>query len=106
MVLRDEGADLGDGSSGLVHTVIGITTKAVDITHLEDLLHGDEQVVLGDAGYRKKDRTLDPPEPESDPYIVTSYQPSSTGPVRRRSVSSIGSWPVGARVEHPVRVVK
>ena len=39
-----------DGNSGLVHTVVGTTAKEADITQLDKLLHGDEQVVLGDAG--------------------------------------------------------
>ena len=39
-----------DGNSGLVHTVVGTTAKEADITQLEKLLHGDEEVVLGDAG--------------------------------------------------------
>lgn len=59
-----------DGASGLVHTVIGTAAKVADITQLDNLLHGEEQVVLGDAGYHKKNRTLDSPEPESGPHIV------------------------------------
>jgi len=52
-----------DLTSGLVHTVVGTTAKAADITQLPALVHGHEQVVLGDAGYHRTDRTLDAPPP-------------------------------------------
>jgi hypothetical protein len=39
----------------------GGTAKLADITPLRDLLHRHEQVVGGDAGYHRIDRTLDAP---------------------------------------------
>jgi IS5 family transposase len=96
-----------DGSSGLVHTVIGTAAKIADITQLDNLLHGDEQVVLGDAGYHKKNRTLDSPEPETGPSIVTPYRNTKHRPrteeerALNRELASIR-----AKVEHPFRVVK
>ena len=96
-----------DGNSGLVHTVVGTTAKEADITQLEKLLHGDEEVVLGDAGYHKADRTLDSPAPESGPQIFTPYRNNKHRPrteEERELNRELAS--LRAKVEHPFRVVK
>ena len=69
-----------DGNSGLVRTVVGTKAKEADITQLGKLLHGEEQVVLGDAGYHKADRTLDSLPPESGLQIFTPYRNSKHRP--------------------------
>lgn len=43
-----------DARSGLVHTVECTTAKVADAVKLNDLLHGDEEIVLADLGYHKK----------------------------------------------------
>ena len=40
-----------DADSGLVHTVIGTAANVNDVTQGHSLLHGEEEVVFGDAGY-------------------------------------------------------
>src|SRR4051812_37883726 len=40
-----------DAESGLVHSVIGTPANVADVTQAHDLLHGDETVAFGDAGY-------------------------------------------------------
>jgi IS5 family transposase len=40
-----------DAESGLVHSVIGTAANVADVTQAHDLLHGDEAVAFGDAGY-------------------------------------------------------
>ena len=40
-----------DADSGLVHTVIGTAANACDVTQRYGLLHGEEEVLFGDAGY-------------------------------------------------------
>ena len=40
-----------DADSGLVHTVIGTAANVNDVTQGHGLLHGEEEVVFGDAGY-------------------------------------------------------
>ena len=40
-----------DAESGLVHSVIGTPANAADVTQAHDLLHGEETVAFGDAGY-------------------------------------------------------
>ena len=41
-----------DAESGLVHTVIGTAANVNDVTQAAALLHGEENVVFADAGYR------------------------------------------------------
>ncbi|WP_336512770.1 transposase, partial [Stutzerimonas kunmingensis] len=40
-----------DDESGLVHSVVGTAANVADITQVDKLLHGDENVVCADAGY-------------------------------------------------------
>lgn len=41
-----------DMSTGLVHTVVGTAGNVADVTQAHALLHGEEKVMLGDAGYQ------------------------------------------------------
>jgi IS5 family transposase len=41
-----------DKVSGLIHSVMVTSANAHDLTPAVKLLHGDEEVVLGDAGYQ------------------------------------------------------
>ena len=40
-----------DDESGLVHSVVGTAANVADITQVDKLLHGNENVVCADAGY-------------------------------------------------------
>ena len=40
-----------DAESGLVHTLVGTAANVADVTRAHDLLHGEETVAFGDAGY-------------------------------------------------------
>ena len=40
-----------DDESGLVHSVVGTAANVADVTQVDKLLHGDENVVCTDAGY-------------------------------------------------------
>ena len=94
-----------DLASGLVHTVVGTTAKVADITQLPHLLHGQEQVVLGDAGYHRTDRTLDAPPPDRGPRIVTPFRRTARAtPDQARCNRELAS--LRANVEHPFRVIK
>ena len=48
-----------DAESGLVHTVAGTPANIADITKADDLLHGDESMAFGDAGYTGIDKRAD-----------------------------------------------
>jgi IS5 family transposase len=41
-----------DKDSGLIHSVVVTTANVHDLTPAAELLHGDEKVVYGDAGYQ------------------------------------------------------
>jgi IS5 family transposase len=41
-----------DLAAGLVHTVVATAGNVADVTQARALLHGGEQVVIGDAGYQ------------------------------------------------------
>ncbi len=43
-----------DDESGLVHSVVGTSANVADVTQVDKLLHGDENVVCADAGYHMK----------------------------------------------------
>lgn len=45
-----------DAELGLVHTVIGTAANVADVTQAGALLHGQETVVFGDAGYQGVDK--------------------------------------------------
>ena len=47
------GVDLG---SGLVHTVVGTAASVADVAQAHALLHGEEKVGFGDAGYQGVER--------------------------------------------------
>src|SRR5690625_5883482 len=49
-------AHIGVDMMGLVHTVIGIPANVNDVTQAHGLLHGEEEMVLGDAGYQGVDK--------------------------------------------------
>lgn len=40
-----------DAGSGMVHSVIGTAANIADVTQAHDLMHGQEEVAFGDAGY-------------------------------------------------------
>lgn len=41
-----------DLHTGLVHAVVGTPANVADVTQVDGLLHGDEELVFGDAGYQ------------------------------------------------------
>jgi IS5 family transposase len=40
-----------DAETGLVHTEEGTAANVADVTVAGELLHGEEEVIFGDAGY-------------------------------------------------------
>jgi len=98
-----------DAESGLVHTVIGTPANVADITKADELLHGDETIAFGDAGYIGVDKR--PGREHSAEWHVAM----KAGQRRALDDSALGrvleslerlEAQVRARVEHPFRVVK
>jgi IS5 family transposase len=96
-----------DADSGLIHTVKCSTGKEADINKMEDCLHGEETLVLGDRGYHKANRTIEDFAMEGQRCVLTPTQKPAGGKLTdaqkafNRMLSS-----VRAIVEHPFRVMK
>jgi len=98
-----------DAESGLVHTVIGTAAHVNDVTQAGALLHGQETVAFGDAGYRGVDKR---PEAKGPTWFVAMQ------PGKRKALGATKKWArllekaeqlkasVRAKVEPPFRVVK
>jgi transposase, IS5 family len=98
-----------DAHSGLVHTVVGTAANVNDLNVAGALLHGQEEVVFGDAGYqgvRKRPEAAGPTwhvamrpglRRKLNPFIEPEF-------VAERVEKMKAS--IRAKVEHPFRVLK
>lgn len=99
-----------DADSGLVHTVTGTSGNVHDITEANKLLHGQEQMVFADAGYRGIEK-------RSDTQLGAKWH-IAMGPGKRKALDKARQADslldkaeklkagVRAKVEHPFRVIK
>jgi IS5 family transposase len=96
-----------DADSGLVHTVVGSTAKLGDAKALDQLIHGEEQIVLGDRGYSSKIRRLDVTPEEGQPLYAMPFtrKPKQALPHDQRQANRLLAS-LRAKVEHPFRVLK
>ena len=99
-----------DAESGLVHTVIGTSGNVSDVAQANDLLHGQEHVAFGDAGYQGVAKR---PEANADVTWHTARRPTSRKPFESEGkLGRIGDKlghlkaSVRAKVEHPFRAIK
>ena len=98
-----------DAESGLVHTVVATAANVNDVTQAGALLHGQETVAFGDAGYRGVHRR----EEAHGPKWHVAIQPG-----KRRQLDPRRMWArllekaeqlkasIRAKVEHPFHVIK
>lgn len=98
-----------DLAHGLVHTLEVTTGKVSDYSMAETLVHGEEAVVLGDAGYGDRDRQIDSPHDEDavGPRWLTPFRRArgrELTPEQKRLNTLLSGF--RAAVEHPFRVVK
>ena len=99
-----------DAESGLVHTVRGTSGHVSDIAEANTLLHGEETLAFGDAGYQGVEKRADAKED------VTWH--IAMRPGKRRALDKENEVDalidqaqklkasVRAKVEHPFRVIK
>ena len=99
-----------DADSGLVHTVRGTAGNVNDVLEGNSLLHGQEEVAFGDAGYRGVGK-----RPDAKPGVTWRV---AMGPGQRRALDENDPIEalvqqveklkarVRAKVEHPFRVIK
>ncbi|MDH2239802.1 IS5 family transposase [Pigmentiphaga sp. GD03639] len=96
--------------SGLVHTVRGTAGNVNDVLQANSLLHGQEEVVFGDAGYQGADK-----RPDARPGVTwrvamrpglrRALDESNPIDVMVKKVEKLKAS-VRAKVEHPFRVIK
>jgi IS5 family transposase len=99
-----------DAESGLVHTVRGTAGNVHDVTEGNSLLHGEETLAYGDAGYQGIDK-----RPDANPNVTWQV---AMRPGKRRALDKNNAADalidqaeklkagIRARVEHPFRVIK
>ncbi|MCY7370128.1 MAG: IS5 family transposase [Polaromonas sp.] len=99
-----------DAETGLVHTVRGTSGHISDIAQANTLLHGEESLAFGDAGYQGIER-----RPDSKAHVL---QHIAMRPGKRRALDKDNEADalidqaeklkagVRAKVEHPFRVIK
>lgn len=102
-----------DADSGLVHTVVGTSANAHDVTQASALLHGEESAVFADSGYRGVHKRQEVIQTHPDVAWHVALMPS-----HRKALDK--TTPMGAilhalektkariraKVEHPFRVIK
>ena len=99
-----------DAESGLVHTVRGTSGNVHDVTEGNSLLHGEETVAFGDAGYQGIEKR---PDAKSEVTWHIAMRPG-----KRRALNKDNAADalidkaekikagIRAKVEHPFRVIK
>ena len=94
-----------DSDTGLIHSLVTTTAKESDIGQLDNLLHGDEQIICGDKAYSSQQRKRQM-RAAGKIYLITDKatprrQLSHKQRRRNRQKSSLRS-----KVEHPFMVIK
>ena len=99
-----------DAESGLVHTVRGTSGHVSDIAEANSLLHGNESIAFGDAGYQGIEKR---PDAKADVIWYVAMRPG-----KRRALNKANAADamidqaeklkagIRAKVEHPFRVIK
>jgi IS5 family transposase len=99
-----------DAESGLVHTVRGTSGHVSDIAEANTLLHGQESVAFGDAGYQGIEKRSDA---KADVTWHVAMRPGKRKALNKENeadamIDKAEKLKAGirAKVEHPFRVVK
>ncbi len=99
-----------DADSGLVHTVRGTSGNVGDVTEGNSLLHGEESVAYGDAGYQGIEKR---PDAQADVTWHVAMRPGKRKALDKENEADakLGraeklKASIRAKVEHPFRVVK
>ena len=99
-----------DVDSGLVHTVRGTAGSVHDVTEANSLLHGEETVAFGDAGYQGVDKR---PDAKSSVDWNIAMRPGKRRALDKsqevnRLIDELEKFKasIRAKVEHPFRVIK
>jgi IS5 family transposase len=98
-----------DLHTGLVHTVVGTAANVNDVTQAGNLLHGEEELVFGDAGYQGVEKREE--NQDRDVLWFVAMRPSKIAQLKRRFAKAQTEIEhmkasLRAKVEHPFRVIK
>jgi IS5 family transposase len=97
-----------DADSGLVHTVTTTAANEADVEQVADLLHGKEEQVWADSGYRGAQTRVDREGLQwhiaARPSDIAKLPDGRTKAAVQRREHKKAS--VRAKVEHPFRVIK
>lgn len=98
-----------DLHTGLVHAVVGTPANVADVTQVDGLLHGDEELVFGDAGYQGVDKREEHQGREVQWFVA--MRPSKLAQIKRSLANAQAQIEymkasLRAKVEHPFRVIK
>ncbi|MDQ2734752.1 MAG: IS5 family transposase [Pseudomonadota bacterium] len=98
-----------DARSGLVHTVVGTSANVSDLNVAGQLLHGDEEVAFGDAGYQGVHKRPEAKGPTwhvaMRPGLRRTLNPFIEPDFVAERVEKMKAS-IRAKVEHPFRVLK
>jgi IS5 family transposase len=99
-----------DAESGLVHTVRGTSGHVSDIAEANTLLHGEEVLAFGDAGYQGVEKR---PDASADVTWHVAMRPGKRRALDKDNEAHVLldqaeklKAGVRAKVEHPFRVIK
>ena len=100
-----------DAKSGLTHSLVTTAANEHDLNQLGNLLHGQEQVVLADAGYRGAEKREELAEVKADWFIAERPGKVSALKQHPRKNKAIIQFEklkasLRAKVEHPFRIIK
>ena len=102
-----------DADAGLVHTVLGTSANAHDVTQASALLHGEESDVFADAGYRGVHKREEVIEDHAQVSWHVAMMPNHRKALDKDTPMGaiMDAWEktkarIRAKVEHPFRVIK
>ena len=99
-----------DAASGLVHTLVGTSGNIADVTQAHALLHGEETVVLADAGYQGVEKRIENQGRAVRWHVAMKRTLRKALPAtklgRMREGLEVLKASVRAKVEHPFHVIK
>ena len=99
-----------DKDSGLIHSVVTTAANVHDLTPAAELLHGDEEVIYGDAGYQGIAKRPEMEGTAAD--FRVAMRPGKrrvlpdTPEGRLQDLIEAAKAHIRAKVEHPFRVIK
>ena len=102
-----------DADSGLVHTVTTTPANAHDVTQAHALLHGQEEVVFADSGYRGVEKRQEIQDKHGGVDWEIAMMPGKRKALDKTKASQALTdriekikASIRAKVEHPFRVIK